>query len=164
MKNKFIALIILGLFLSGLSFKQVISYYNKVKFTILYFRLQEVGILYPRVWIAQAILESKRGKSIIGRENNNWWGLKRPKYRETTAIGENRGHAVFPTVGAAAVDYIYRQNYWKEIFERRYYPIESEDDYIAMLVKDGMAFAEDPEYESKLRLIISRDLSFLPNF
>jgi uncharacterized FlgJ-related protein len=163
-KKQLLVLLIGALVISGFSLKQAVSTYNKVKFNILYFRLQELGVLYPRVFIAQSILESKVGKSTIGKENSNWWGLKRPKYRQTTAIGENRGHAVFSTVGAAAIDYVYRQDYWRQVFEKRYYPIESEDDYIAMLTKEGMAFAEDPDYENKLRLIIERDLNFLPNF
>lgn len=120
----------------------------------IYKALERLGVKYPRVFLAQYILESNYGKSRIYRENNNGWGLKVPKYRETTAVGENLGHAKFESIGDAALDYIKRQDYWIPIFERNYFKIESEQDYLCFLEKTG--YAEDPNYTNKLRNIIKR--------
>jgi len=42
---------------------------------------------------AQAGFETGNFTSVIFKENNNLFGMKLPKVRKTTAIGENRGHA-----------------------------------------------------------------------
>jgi len=126
-----------------------------------YYSLKDKGVLYPRVYMAQRDLESNYGKSKIYRENNNGWGLKVPKYRKTYAIGENHGHAVYASIGASALDYIERQNYWKPIFERNYYEITCEDDYLTFLLRTG--YAEDPKYVDKLRVIIKKRYNFLPD-
>ena len=123
--------------------------------------LKMKGVMYPRVVLAQRVLESGNGTSAIYKENKNPYGLKLPKYRDTYAIGENKGHAVFNSFSDAVNDYVERQDYWVPIFEKNHYTIDCEDDYIEFLVKTG--YAEDPKYADKIRAIIERDFWYLPN-
>ena len=54
---------------------------------------------------AQAGFETGNFTSVIFKENNNLFGMKLPKVRKTTAIGENRGHAVYKTIEDCIKDY-----------------------------------------------------------
>ena len=66
------------------------------------------GVAYEaaRIILAQAKLESGHFSSDIFLENNNPFGMKQAKSRETTAVGTHRGHAVYPTLEHAVKDYI----------------------------------------------------------
>lgn len=54
---------------------------------------------------SQFALESNFGRSDIAKENCNICGMKFPKLRVTTALWENRGHAVYTANGYCVVDY-----------------------------------------------------------
>lgn len=54
---------------------------------------------------SQFALESNFGRSVIAKENCNICGMKFPKLRVTTALWENRGHAVYHTTYFCVVDY-----------------------------------------------------------
>lgn len=62
-----------------------------------YLYLLEIGfsLNMARFITAQAAHETANFTSAIFRENNNLFGMRLPAIRLTTAIGENRGHAVF---------------------------------------------------------------------
>ena len=66
----------------------------------LYLRLLEEGfsLNMSRLLTAQAAHETGNFTSAIFKENNNLFGMKRPVIRQTTAIGENKGHAVYPSI------------------------------------------------------------------
>lgn len=131
---------------------------NNIEYAI---ALKMKGVMYPRVVLAQRVLESANGTSDIYKQNKNPYGLKLPKYRDTYAIGENKGHAIFNSFSDAVADYVERQDYWVPIFEKNYWKIENEDDYIYFLTKSG--YAEDKKYADKIRNIIERDFWYLPN-
>jgi hypothetical protein len=65
-----------------------------------------VGYEAAKIILAQAKLESGHFSSDIFLENNNPFGMKQARSRETTAVGTHRGHAVYPTVEHAVKDYI----------------------------------------------------------
>jgi uncharacterized FlgJ-related protein len=53
------------------------------------------GIKYPNIVLAQAFWESKHFRSHIFTENNNLFGMKRPRVRKSVATGENFNHATY---------------------------------------------------------------------
>jgi flagellum-specific peptidoglycan hydrolase FlgJ len=106
----------------------------------------DCGIRYPDIVIAQAIQESsKKGKfnSDIWHENNNPFGMKVAKQRNTTSIGVNRGHAKFKNWKMAVLDYAYMQ----AVFARK---VKTRNQYYAYL----RGYARDEKYPQKLQKII----------
>src|SRR5690606_3074917 len=57
--------------------------------------------------IAQAKHESGNFNSPVFWENHNYFGMKQAKKRKTTAIGTNRGHAVYNSFEDCVIDYFY---------------------------------------------------------
>lgn len=55
---------------------------------------------------AQAAFETGNFTSRIFYENNNLFGMKLAKKRETTAKGENRGHAVYDNIKDSIQDFV----------------------------------------------------------
>lgn len=105
----------------------------------------ELNIRFPHIVYAQALLESGEFNSHIFKENNNLFGFKVAKLRPTTNLGENRGHAYYANWRECVVDYgFYSAAYLKEI--------RTEDEYFQYL---GQNYAEDPNYVSKLKKIVS---------
>lgn len=106
-----------------------------------------VKLLFPVYWLlptrliyAQARLETGNFTSDIYKEGYNLFGMKLPKVRPTTATGENRGHAVFPSVWHSVYDYFLRQRNFKiDTANWKAYIIET--------VKSG--YAEDKKYAEK---------------
>ena len=91
----------------------------------------------------QAILETGFFTSEVFLENNNLFGMKLPRVRRTTAIGENRGHAVYETWMDSVDDYILWYNY---MTRNRVYT-----NYFDFLRDVG--YAEDPYYLRKLLIL-----------
>ncbi len=58
-----------------------------------------------RILTAQAAHETGNFTSQIFRENNNAFGMKLPAQRRTTAIGENKKHAVYRSVADSVKDF-----------------------------------------------------------
>lgn len=56
---------------------------------------QDFNFMTARIIFAQAAHETGNFTSTIFKENNNLFGMKLPRIRPTTAIGENKGHAVY---------------------------------------------------------------------
>ncbi len=112
-----------------------------------YDRLREYLILRNvpnrEIIVAQAMLETGLFMSSIFYENNNLFGMKLPKVRETTAIGENRGHAVYSDWVNSVDDYIL---WYKYVTRNKVYI-----DYLQFLSDIG--YAEDPEYLIKLLIL-----------
>ena len=101
------------------------------------------GLKFPHIVYAQAVLESGEFTSRIWTENNNPFGMKVAKSRNTTAIGANRGHAVYKNWRMAVLDYAYLQ----AVFARK---CKTDDDYFKFLE----SYASDPSYKQKLISII----------
>ena len=62
--------------------------------------------------LAQSAFETGNWTSKIFIENHNLFGMKFPKIRETTAIGEKYGHAVYNSVQDSVRDYILYLKYF----------------------------------------------------
>ena len=111
--------------------------------------IAEIGVLnfkYPHIVLAQAKLETGYFTSSIFRENNNLFGMKRPRVRPTYAVGENRGHAVFEHWQDSVKDY--------RLYSHLYMDFESEWQYYNYLAR---VYAEDPNYVNKIRYIIRKE-------
>jgi flagellum-specific peptidoglycan hydrolase FlgJ len=99
----------------------------------------ELNIAHPDIVIAQAIIESGNFKSNIFKENNNLFGMKMPEYRKTTAIGINRGHAVYSSWRESVIDYALWQG------KRARYSTKNQ--YLRRL----KSYAADPNYITKIK-------------
>jgi len=108
----------------------------------------DIGIKFPEIVLAQAIQESGMS-SKIWEENNNPFGMKVAKSRNTTSIGTNRGHAKFKNWKMAVIDYAYMQ----AIFARK---VKTRDQYFIYL----KGYAEDENYDKKLKAIIRKYKGF----
>ena len=103
------------------------------------FNLFRLKIAHPDIVMAQAIIESGNFKSNIFKENNNLFGMKMPEYRKTTAIGINRGHAVYRNWRESVIDYALWQG------KRARYQTTSQ--YLRRL----RSYAADPNYITKIK-------------
>ena len=85
--------------------KEMTTYKDYVNYV--YALLQREGFTpeMAKMITAQAGFETGNFTSAIFRENNNLFGMKLPKVRKTTAIGENRGHAVYKSLDDCIKDY-----------------------------------------------------------
>jgi uncharacterized FlgJ-related protein len=99
----------------------------------------DLNIAHPDIVIAQAIIESGNFKSNIFKENNNLFGMKMPEYRKTTAIGINRGHAVYSSWRESVIDYALWQG------KRARYSTKNQ--YLRRL----KSYAADPNYITKIK-------------
>ena len=99
----------------------------------------DLNIAHPDIVIAQAIIESGNFKSNIFKENNNLFGMKMPEYRKTTAIGTNRGHAVYRNWRESVIDYALWQG------KRARYTTTNQ--YLRRL----RSYAADPNYITKIK-------------
>lgn len=97
-------------------------------------------IKFPDIVIAQAIEESGEFKSAIWRENHNPFGMKLAGSRNTTNVGENRGHAKYKNWQMAVIDYAYMQ----AVFARK---IKTRKGYYEYLKN----YAENPKYADNLK-------------
>jgi uncharacterized FlgJ-related protein len=67
--------------------------------------MKEIGIVYPDIVMAQAKIETGHFTSKVFKENHNLFGMKLPKQRSTTAIGEQHNHAEYTSWRQSVVDY-----------------------------------------------------------
>lgn len=67
--------------------------------------MNEIGILYPDIVMAQAKIETGHFTSKVFRENHNLFGMKLPEQRNTTAIGEQNNHASYTSWRQSVIDY-----------------------------------------------------------
>lgn len=108
----------------------------------------ECGIRFPDIVLAQAIKEANF-KSDIWKENNNPFGLKCAKSRNTTSIGENRNHAKFANWRMAVLDYALMQ----AVFARK---VKTRKQYFEYLKN----YAEDENYEKGIKKILKQYKGF----
>jgi hypothetical protein len=94
---------------------------------------------------AQAILESGHFKSDVFRHNNNVFGIRLPKKRETTAIGSNLGYAVYNDICLSIEDRL--------LYEKRYLSKFTKEQYYSYL---NRVYAKNKTYSKKLKNIQKR--------
>ncbi len=96
---------------------------------------------YPSVIYAQILLETGHFKSKLYSENNNLFGMKFPKQRETTAIQEKNGYAYYSSLESCLKDRLL----WDETYAAK---IDSKEEYYKLL---GKVYAGDASYIEKLK-------------
>lgn len=105
-------------------------------------------IKHPNIVLAQSILESGNFKSYIFIKNNNLFGMKLPKSRNTTATGTNKGYAKYDTWEDSIKDY---SLYQEKILKGREL---SDENYLKFI---GRKYAEEPEYVNLITKILSKN-------
>ena len=106
--------------------------------------LLEINVMHPDVILAQAKIETGNFQSAIFRENKNLFGMKKAKKRKTTAIGENRGHAVYENWKQSVKDL----KIWQDKYASKY---KSKKQYLNYLKE---VYAEDENYINLINKII----------
>lgn len=106
--------------------------------------MKRCGIKFPNIVMAQARLESGNFRSRIFREANNLFGMKLARSRNTTAIGEFSGHALYENWRQSVMDYsLYQSTYLRKI--------RTEEQYLEYL---SQSYAESPTYVEKIKKMI----------
>jgi len=105
--------------------------------------LNKLEVQSPDIILRQAKLESGNFQSKIFKENNNFMGMMQPRVRETTAIGKNRGHAVYENWYECVKDIVLFQKYYQN-------RIKNSANYYDFL---SQIYASDPNYIYKLKQI-----------
>lgn len=114
--------------------------------TVLCF-MQQIGIEHPHIVLAQMKLESGNYTSKLALENNNYFGMKQPRKRATTSVGEKNGYASYKSWVHSVLDYaLWQKEYAREL---------TENQYLDSLAK----YAEDKNYIFKVKKL-SENLEF----
>ena len=100
---------------------------------------------HKEIIIRQAILETGFFVSDLFKYNQNLFGMKMPKQRETTAISNRNGYAVYYHWTSSVDDYIVLQQIWK-IKRLIFY----NNGYLTLLLAK---YAKDPNYIELLKQI-----------
>jgi hypothetical protein len=109
--------------------------------------LEGFNIKFIDIIIAQSILETGNYTSDIFIETGNLFGMKPARLRPYTHYGEYRGHADYKgNWKLSVIDYALWQ-------AREAKNVKTEDQYYFLLSK---MYAEDPDYISKLKNIVSK--------
>lgn len=109
------------------------------------------NIIHPDVVLAQAMLESGHFKSNLFKKNNNVFGMKFPRQRQTTSKGEKYGQAYYSNWIDSVKDY----KLWQQ---SRNLTSLSKDEYIKKLDK---IYCIPPScasnnYSSKVKQLLGR--------
>lgn len=101
--------------------------------------MQQIGIEHPHIVLAQMKLESANYTSKLALENNNYFGMKQPRKRATTSIGEKNGYASYKSWVHSVLDYaLWQKEYARKLTENQY--LDSLGSY-----------AEDKSYTLKIK-------------
>jgi len=103
--------------------------------------LDQFGIEHKEIVKHQIFLESANLTSVICNDNNNIFGMRRARVRKTTAIGDNRGFAVYDTFVSSIMDYA--------LWQASMY--DGSNDYYAFL--DRVGYCVGDSYISRLKYI-----------
>jgi uncharacterized FlgJ-related protein len=106
--------------------------------------MTEMGIVYPDIVMAQARIETAHFTSKIFKENHNLFGMKLPKQRSTTAIGEQYNHAEYTSWRQSVIDY----KLWQD---RVLTKVKSKRAYLKYLNK---YYATDKQYVTLIKQMI----------
>jgi len=106
--------------------------------------IYNMNLKFPHIAMAQAILESNNFKSNIFNSNNNLFGMKEARVRVNLATGTKHGHATYDTWEHSVLDYAF----WVASYARE---CRTEQEFYTLLSK----YAEDRDYETKLKRIVS---------
>lgn len=121
--------------------------YGDVDYQTLYLKILHSGIKYPDVVFAQAVVESAHFSSSVFKNENNLFGMKHPRRRETLSEGVgNTGYASYDNWTFSVDDY----RLWQlNMFKNKEYNTKTE--YLALL---GRVYAEDTRYVKTLKRVM----------
>lgn len=103
--------------------------------------LEHFGVQHPHLVYAQMRLESGNYKSKLAQENNNYFGMKQPKVRQTLSLGAKNGYASYRNWVYSVADYA--------LWQRGYAYDLTEEEYLNKLKN----YAFDKNYVSKVKKI-----------
>lgn len=110
-----------------------------------YQQIVSIGIKFPDVALAQAILESGNFKSKLAKENNNLFGMRLARVRETTAKGQKYGYANYLSWKDSVKDY----KLWQDSVLKNKKNM-TRTQYLSYL---NRIYSETPNYISRIRFI-----------
>ena len=120
---------------------------DEINYQAVYDEILENQIVYPDIAFAQSVLESGHYTSKVFTLNNNLFGMRLPRVRETVAIGSKMGYAVYDNWTQSIKDYSLYQQY---IFRK---DTMSKTQYFKFLDKK---YAGTKNYSKKLKDIIKK--------
>lgn len=140
----------LGLIYTGYSAEQnrQINHLEEL-YSIMPDKLENIGIKFPEVFLAQIIVETGFLKSPIYKKCNNVCGMKVPYIRKTYALGSCKGHAYYKSKSDSIMDYLEYQKFVIPTYEAKYGKLRNNEDYLILLQR--MKYAEDKLYTLKLK-------------
>jgi uncharacterized FlgJ-related protein len=106
--------------------------------------MNEIGILYPDIVMAQAKIETGHFTSKVFKENNNLFGMRLPRQRSTTAIGEQYNHANYTSWRQSVIDY----KLWQDMVLTK---VKGRRAYLRYLHKN---YAENKQYVKLIKQMI----------
>lgn len=122
---------------------------TQITYERLYNQILELGIKFPDVVFAQAVLETGHFTSKLFKEGNNLFGMKMPSKRETLSIGKKKGgYAVFENWKKSVNDYLLWQDY---ILRNK--NITTRKEYLKLIDR---VYAENEKYVLHLHRIMSK--------
>jgi hypothetical protein len=111
--------------------------FSKEKLVVL---MKDLNIKHSDIVLAQFLIESGGFTSNLFKTQNNIMGMKIATTRPTTAIGEERGYAVYKSWRDCVIDYaLYQASFLRGL---------SREEYFIYLQKN---YAEDPNYVAVLK-------------
>jgi flagellum-specific peptidoglycan hydrolase FlgJ len=114
-----------------------------------YEELLRHDVKFPDIVLAQAILESGNFTSRVTKHNNNLFGMRMPKVRQTTAVGQRYGYARYYNWKDSVKDY----KLWQEALLKRY-PNMTRGQYKTYI---NRIYSTGKNYISKINLIIQKN-------
>jgi flagellum-specific peptidoglycan hydrolase FlgJ len=136
---------------TSLVFSLVVYAKSQPSKTEVYQQIVSEGLIFPDIVFAQAILESGNFKSKVSRENNNFFGMRLAKVRETTAIGQKSGYAKYNSWKESVRDY----KLWQDRITKKK-PNITRDQYMSLL---NRIYSESSIYMSQVKLIVRQNKS-----
>jgi uncharacterized FlgJ-related protein len=121
---------------------------------LLYEQINQKNIKFPDIVFAQAVLESGHFKSPLFINQNNLFGMKVPKKRETTATNKgNKGYAKYIDWDSSIDDYLL----WQQFTLKNKSEL-TKDQYMSLLSR---IYAEDKNYVLLLKNVMKKHQKIL---
>jgi flagellum-specific peptidoglycan hydrolase FlgJ len=117
--------------------------------TRVYQEILNLDIKFPDIVLAQAVLESGNFESKVTKHNNNLFGMRMPKVRQTTAVGQRYGYARYYNWKESVKDY----KLWQEALLKKY-PNMTRGQYKSYI---NRIYSTGKNYISKINLIIQKN-------
>ena len=118
---------------------------SDISYSELFFVINNLDLKYKDIVFAQALIESGHFKSDLFIKNQNLFGMRFPKKRQTTAIDEENGYACYTTWIDSVEDY----KLWQQAILKN--KSVTKEEYLAIL---GDVYAEAPNYTTVIKKII----------